>query len=68
MRQANREDVVHAALLVERWCAGHCKGFAPCDCPLHMGMGQCVIEGGKCPAFWNLEEFLRTLGQEARDD
>ena len=61
MRQANREDVVQAALLVERWCAGCklCKG-----CPFDNN-GYCMLD---VPDSWGLEDFLRTRGQEANHE
>lgn len=53
-----REDVVQAALTVERWC----KGKEWCDgCPLLSGEGYCLI-AMEAPDLWNLEEHLRTRG------
>ena len=52
----NREEVVQAALKVERWCAGKdCR-----DCPLMGEYGQCMIAG--FPECWGLEEKLRNRG------
>lgn len=58
----NREDVVQAALTVERWCK-ETHDFTGCGCPFK--------EGETCRFFshvpfypweWDLEEFLRTRG------
>ena len=69
----NREDVVQAALTVERWC----KAQMDClNCPFYKQTskwhGYCVIN---CPdgrdiqaAYeWNLEEHLRTRGLKDAD-
>lgn len=58
----NREDVVQAALTVERWCREHshdCK----CDCPFRCGAYKvgCMVGVG-WPMQWNLEKYLRTRG------
>ena len=65
--QINREDVVQAALTVERWCAEHCShstcydDFKPCDCPFVIaGFSRGCVAG--VPKNWNLEEHLRTRG------
>ena len=56
MQKINREDVVQAALIVERWCAGQdCR-----KCPLMGEYGQCMITG--VPEVWELERKLRTRG------
>ena len=56
MQKINREDVVQAALIVERWCAGQdCR-----KCPLMGEYGQCMITG--VPEVWGLENKLRTRG------
>ena len=55
----NREDVVHAALIVERWCAEHYQEMGGCDCPLHDN--ECLIDS-VCPISWGLEPKLRTRG------
>lgn len=54
MQKVNREDVVQAALTVERWCTGQ---FCT-KCPLMGEWGECMIKG--FPECWNLEEKLRT--------
>lgn len=52
-----REEVVQAALKVERWCMKNsgCK-----DCPFDAGNRYCYI--GNIPYMWELEKFLRTRG------
>ena len=51
----NREDVVQAALLLERWCIGRdCR-----TCPLMGEVGDCMA---KTPEVWDLEEKLRMKG------
>ena len=57
----NREDVVNAALMVERWCMNHTAEDGHCDCPL-CGGSFCVLSRGEDPSWWYLEEFLRTRG------
>ena len=53
----NREDVVQAALTVERWCKEHRKdGY--CDCPFFEE--TCKVNYPY--NYWGLEEFLRTRG------
>lgn len=54
----NREDVVQAALIVERWCkeTEHCS-----YCPL-LDDEDCCMVAMDAPDFWNLEEHLRTRG------
>ena len=54
----NREDVVQAALIVERWCAEH-KGCG--DCPLLNDEDNCMV-AMEAPDYWNHEEHLRTRG------
>ena len=54
----NREEVVQAALTVERWCAEH-KGCG--DCPLLNDEDNCMVSM-EAPDYWNLEEQLRTRG------
>ena len=62
-----REDVVQAALKVERWCAEHYNDDGACDCPFagerHDRIGfiwhYCRVDE---PSDWNLEEHLRTRG------
>jgi len=58
LMQINREDVVKAALTVERWCAKH-KGCG--DCPLLNDEDNCMV-AMEAPDYWNLEEQLRTRG------
>ena len=60
----NREDVVQAALTVERWCAEHIHEFGVCDCPFfkrEQTIVICVL-GLDLPSEWGLEEHLRTRG------
>ena len=52
----NREDVVQAALTVERWCKEHFKSCGVCDCPFSFGSKCMLARQG------NLSEFLRTRG------
>jgi len=54
----NREDVVQAALTVERWCMKH-KGCR--DCPLLGNEDNCMV-AMEAPDYWNLAEQLRTRG------
>jgi len=54
-----REDVVQAALTVERWCKENKKGVV-CDCPFAQ-YDSCALFDD-VPASWDLEEFLRTRG------
>lgn len=54
----NREDVVQAALMVERWCAKHSHD-GKCDCPFRCG--ACKVGVG-WPMYWSLEKYLRTRG------
>ena len=58
-----REEVVQAALTVERWCAEHRKFKDDCDCPFykHDRVG-CVMGDLSKPSGWGLERFLRTRG------
>jgi len=62
---ANREDVVQAALIVERWCKDNQDEYGACKCPFAMvsgnGIGVCKI-GHDIPSAWWLETFLRTRG------
>ena len=61
----NREDVVQAALILERWCDKHQDDFGNCDCPFAIDLGNrfglCKI-GHDRPMDWSLETFLRTRG------
>ena len=60
-----REDVVQAALTVERWCEKTINEHDDCDCPFYkkegIGYGCCILWQGR-PIVWELEEFLRTRG------
>jgi len=58
----NREDVVQAALTVQKWCREHSKG--ECDCPFFKNRheGCKLVATGFRPYGWDLEEFLRTRG------
>ena len=53
-----REEVVQAALIVERWCSKH-KGWG--DCPLLNDEDNCMV-AMEAPDYWNLAEQLRTRG------
>ena len=52
----NREDVVQAAVLLERWC----KKKECMDCPL-LDLGGCAVSEN-VPSSWGLEEFLQNRG------
>jgi len=66
-----REDVVQAALTVERWCQSHadfvikanCVHYK-CDCPFNCEGFHCEIQDNGEPLNWGLEEFLRTRGMK----
>ena len=62
----NREDVVQAALMVERWCKANKtqQNGGECDCPYYFKGGKVWKQGCilNLPFLWNLEEFLRTRG------
>ena len=63
----NREDVVQAALVVERWRAEHCIDSAePCDCPFAR-RASCFMDFDAIPKYWGLEEFLRKRGLKHDD-
>lgn len=62
-----REEVVQAALTVERWCAGERIKGNGCDCPFYNSDGKlwgqiCRVSG--LPEHWKLEEWLRTRGMK----
>ena len=61
----NREDVVQAALTVEKWCEERQDEYGNCDFPFTMDcgnwFGDCKI-GRDYPSDWCLETFLRTRG------
>ena len=62
MVKANREDVVQAALTVERWCAENCNDSSePCDCPFAQ-RADCYMDFDAIPKYWGLEKHLRTRG------
>ena len=72
----NREDVVQAALMVERWCKEHIVEDMKCDCPFHKRSKKvfqidcprnyCALKVD-LPSEWNLEEHLRTRGIQHDD-
>ena len=58
-----REDVVQAALTIERWCFEHYRNDK-CDCPF-ADKNMCLFfeaDMAEFPCRWGLEEFLRTRG------
>ena len=63
-----REDVVQAALTVERWCNEHKKETQDCDCPFNrngkMWVQSCML---MLPELWELEKHLRTRGLKDDD-
>lgn len=59
----NREDVVQAALIVERWCREQQDPWLKCDCPFSP---FCPISGDITPADWDLENYLRSKGLKRR--
>lgn len=63
MQKINREDVVQAALMVERWCAEH-HSENGCDCPFYNNLpflDSCRLSCN-IPADRNLEDYLRNRG------
>ena len=68
--EMTREEVVQAALTVERWCKEHRSAVCKCDCPFQFDAGA---KWGACKlrqssvVDWNLEEFLRTRGLKHDD-
>lgn len=58
----NREEVVQAALTVERWCKEHFSQ-KKCDCQFADG-DKCFLFERSYPSMWRLEEFLRTRGMK----
>lgn len=61
----NREEVVQAALKVERWCAEHkTKNDDGCSCPFFDFVDGCMMINIDPPADWNLDGFLRTRGMK----
>jgi len=61
----NREDMVQAALIVERYCLTHNNG--KCDCPLKSLHEGCMVVSHGSPSFWELEKYLRKRGLENAD-
>jgi len=61
-----REEVVQAALKVERWCVEHRNLGGRCDCPFFFndesGQWNCFLNDTFEPGHWFLEDFLRTRG------
>ena len=58
-----REEVVQAALTVERWCVEHRKFKDACDCPFYKhDRVECVMGDLSKPSGWGLERFLRKRG------
>ena len=61
-----REEVVQAALTVERWCFEHRNLGGACDCPFFYNDESCpwycFLQDRFEPGHWGLEEFLRTRG------
>ncbi len=62
----NREDMVQAALTVERWCEEHFS--AVCDCPFACKGGACVLNDLQYPKRWHLAEFLRNRGMKHENE
>lgn len=67
--KANREDVVQAALIVERWCDEH-GDFSQnlyhsemrCDCPFNVNGTFCMMQRNEVPTLWGLGAKLRSRG------
>lgn len=58
-----REEVVQAALTVERWCKKNREsGLSSCDCPFAFGMACSLQYFHAFPDEWKLEERLRARG------
>jgi len=63
----NREDVVQAALVVERYCKEHFRSQSDCyDCPFVSSErpGYCALCKEGFPFCKNLERFLLKRGLE----
>ena len=62
-----REEVVQAALTVERWCDEKQDEYGNCDCPFAIDFGHhirmCKISNG-APSDWSLAHHLRNRGLE----
>ena len=70
MGKINREDVVQAALTVERWCKErrnkHLGIGEYCDCPFN-DLGACKFF--PCyPDTWDFERYLRNRGKRYEVD
>ena len=62
-----REDVVQAALTLERWCRFNTKlsSRRKCDCPLYDDDNEgCVLSYELEPWYWGLEDFLKNRGMK----
>ena len=64
--QINREDVVQAALKVERWCDEKQDEYGNCDCPFSTPRRTCLFTRGVA-SNWGLEEYLRNRGMKHDD-
>ena len=63
VQKINREDVVQAALIVERWCREQkTKNDDGCSCPFFDFVDGCMMINIDPPADWNLDGFLRIRG------
>lgn len=61
-----REEVVQAALTVERWCAEQRRRKENCDCPFN-DLGACKFF--PCyPDTWDFERYLRNRGKRYEVD
>ena len=67
--QINREDVVQAALMVERYCKEHRIFDGDCECPFQGTHedGGCFLNDRFEPAHWGLNHFLRARGLKDDD-
>lgn len=61
-----REEVVQAALTVERFCIDHRNLGGACDCPFFYNdesrPWDCFLNDRFEPGAWGLDDFLRTRG------
>ena len=64
--EMTREEVVQAALTVERWCTPERCDECPFYCRELWGTNTCMLHGVR-PQMWNLEKFLRTRGLKDAD-
>ena len=60
--EMTREEVVQAALTVQRWCFDKWRPDGTCDCPFLGSFNDCLLEQGSAPRFADLEKYLRTRG------